>query len=140
MRPSPSLRHLSASSTRKCKSRVEALLTESDTCSIFLYLVLASGFVGTLYFIYSTWLSTLFPAATKRRSGGKGGERAKTSSKGSKKVDASTAVNVTGADGPAVTTGAAAYDESWIPAHHIQRPGAKRGGSATPGSVKTKSR
>lgn len=95
--------------------------------SIFLYLFLLAGFVGTLYFVYKTWIETLFPQ-TKR--GGKGGERAKRSSGGSKKaVPVEDQVSVIGADGPAVTTGAEAqkaYDESWIPAHHINRPAAKR--------------
>lgn len=86
-----------------------------------------AGFGGTLYFVYKTWLEALFPQ-TKR--GGKGGERAKRSSGGSKKaVDVKDQVSVIGADGPAVTTGALAgkaYDESWIPEHHINRPAAKR--------------
>lgn len=59
-----------------------------------------------------------------------GGERAKKSSGGSKKAVApKDQVSVIGADGPAVTTGALAqkaYDESWIPEHHINRPSAKR--------------
>ena len=94
---------------------------------IFLYLFLLAAFAGTLYFVYKTWIETLFPQ-TKR--GGKGGERAKRSSGGSKKaVDVKDQVSVIGADGPAVTTGALAqkaYDESWIPDHHINRPKAKR--------------
>lgn len=91
--------------------------------SIFLYLVLAAVFGGTCYFIYNTWITTLFP---QKRGRGKGGERAKRSSGGSKKVDPADQVSVVGADGPAVTSGAKAYDESWIPAHHLQRPEAKR--------------
>ena len=35
-------------------------------------------------------------------------------------------MSVVGADGPAVTSGAKAYDESWIPVQHINRPDAKR--------------
>ena len=92
-------------------------------CSVFLYLFLAAAFAGTCYFIYSTWISTLFP---QKRRGGKGGERAKKSSGQSKKVDPTDQVSVLGADGPAVTSGAKAYDESWIPAHHINRPQAQR--------------
>jgi hypothetical protein len=65
---------------------------------------------------------------TKR--GGKGGERAKRSSAGTKKaVPVDEQVSVIGGDGPAVTTGAQAekaYDESWIPEHHLNRPNAKR--------------
>lgn len=80
-----------------------------------------------MYFVYKTWIETLFPQ-TKRA--GKGGERAKRSSGGSKKaVPVEEQVSVIGADGPAVTTGALAqqaYDESWIPDHHINRPKAKR--------------
>ena len=93
------------------------------------------AFVGTLYFIYSTWITTLFPQ-TKR--GGKGGERAKRSSGMSKKVDPADQVSVVGADGPAVTTGAKAYDESWIPAHHINRPQAQRVKGGARGKSKSK--
>jgi hypothetical protein len=95
--------------------------------SIFLYLLLSAAFLGTLYFIYKTWLETLFP---QTRRGGKGGERARRSHLGSKKAVApEDQVSVIGADGPAVTTGALAqqaYDEQWIPEHHINRPTAKR--------------
>jgi hypothetical protein len=109
----------------------------NSTSSIFLYLFLAAAFGGTLYFIYKTWIEALFPQ-TKR--GGKGGERAKRSSGGSKAAVApKDQVSVIGADGPAVTTGALAqkaYDESWIPDHHINRPKAKRVQST--GKTKTK--
>lgn len=100
-----------------------------DPQIIFLYLVLLAAFGGSCYFIYSTWISTLFP---QKRRGGKGGERAKKSSLGSKKVDPADQVSVVGADGPAVTSGSKAYDESWIPAHHINRPEAKRVKSSGP--------
>lgn len=80
-----------------------------------------------MFWVYKTWIETLFPQ-TKGK--GKGGERAKRSSGGSKKAVApEDQVSVIGADGPAVTTGALAqqaYDESWIPDHHINRPKAKR--------------
>ena len=102
------------------QSRKMLMLT---SCSVFLYLFLAAAFGGTCYFIYSTWISTLFP---QKRRGGKGGERAKKSSGQSKKVDPADQVSVVGADGPAVSSGAKAYDESWIPAHHINRPQAQR--------------
>lgn len=91
--------------------------------SIFLYLVLLGLFGGTAYFVYSTWIATLFP---QKRGRGKGGERAKRSSGGSKKVDPSEQVAVLGEDGPAVTSSARAYDESWIPEGHLKRPEARR--------------
>jgi hypothetical protein len=97
--------------------------------SIFLYLVLLGAFGGTVYFVYNTWISTFFP---QKKGRGKGGERAKMSSGQSKKVDPADQVAVVGADGPAVTSGAKAYDESWIPASHLQRPEAKRVRSGTP--------
>lgn len=96
-----------------------------------MYLVLLGAFGGTVYFIYTTWISTLFP---QKRGHGKGGERAKRSSGGSKKVDPTDQAAVVGADGPAVTSGAKAFDESWIPAQHLQRPEAKRVKSGTPKS------
>ena len=98
------------------------------TSSIFLYLVLLGAFAGTVFFIYNTWITTFFP---QKKGRGKGGERAKKSSQGSKKVDPSEQVGVVGADGPAVTT-SAKYDEAWIPASHLQRPEAKRVRSGTP--------
>ena len=101
----------------------EPQLTTPPPHRIFLYLFLLAAFTGTCYFIYSTWISTLFP---QKRRGGKGGERAKKSSGGSKKVDPADQVSVVGADGPAVTSGAKAYDESWIPAGHLDKPKAKR--------------
>ena len=108
--------------------------------SIFLYLVLAGLFSGTCYFIYNTWVATLFPPKPR---GGKGSERAKRSSLGSKKVDAADQVSVAGAgagaDGLAVASGAKAYDESWIPAHHLNRPEARRVKSGA-GSGRSKSR
>ncbi|KAL9052005.1 MAG: hypothetical protein Q9162_005670 [Coniocarpon cinnabarinum] len=108
-----------------------------DPQVIFLYLILLSAFAGTAYFVYSTWISTLFPQQKRGRKG-KGGERAKASSGGSKPVDPTQQVAVAGADGPAVTTSSKAYDESWIPQHHIQRPEAKRIKSGTPTGVQRK--
>jgi hypothetical protein len=101
----------------------------NEHSSIFLYLVVLGAFGGTLYFVYNTWITTLFP---QKKGRGKGGERAKKSSQGSKTVDPADQVSVVGADGPAVTSGAKAYDESWIPAAHLQRPEAKRIRSGAP--------
>ncbi|KAH0536853.1 hypothetical protein FGG08_006316 [Glutinoglossum americanum] len=109
-----------------------------DPQIIFLYIFLLAAFAGTAYFIYTTWLASLFPQ--QRR--GKGGERAKPS-RGAKKTDPAGQVAVpaegAGADGAAVTTGAkTTYDESWIPELHMKKPVAKKvGGGAT---IKTKSR
>lgn len=103
--------------------------TDLSSSSIFLYLVLLGAFAGTVYFVYNTWITTFFP---QKKGRGKGGERAKRSSAGTKKVDPADQVSVVGADGPAVTSGAKAYDESWIPASHLQRPEAKRVRSGTP--------
>lgn len=138
MRLSALLRRLRASSTLRCKFSSSHSATEPlpplTRSSLFLYLVLASVFAGTCYFIYNTWITTLFP---QKKGRGKGGERAKTSSKGSKAVDPADQVAVVGADGPAVTSGAKAYDESWIPASHLSRPEPRRVKSGTP---KTKTR
>ena len=102
--------------------------------SIFLYFILLAAFGGTAYFIYSTWITTLFPQTKGKR--GKGGERAKTSSGGSKSVDPTQQVGVVGADGPAVTSAKQLYDQSWIPQQHLQRPEAKRIRSGTPSGIK----
>ncbi|MCJ1311197.1 hypothetical protein MMC25_004868 [Agyrium rufum] len=94
-----------------------------DPQLIFLYLFLTACFGGTVYFIYKTWITTLFPQKAR---GGKGGDRARRSTTGQKKVDPADQASVIGADGPAVTSGAKAYDESWIPAGHMNRPEARR--------------
>jgi hypothetical protein len=108
-------------------SVVEPPTSFFDPQVIFLYLILAGGFTGTLYFIYKTWLETLFPQ-TKRH--GKGGERARRSLAGTKKaVPVDEQLSVIGGDGPAVTSkdiAGRAYDEQWIPEHHIQRPAQRR--------------
>jgi len=104
-------------------------------------LILAAAFAGTSYFIYSTWITTLFPQQTKRsRIPGKDAMRAKASSGGSKKVNPADQIPVEGADGPAVTSSAQAYDESWIPSNHLQRPQSKRIRSGTPSGVKVQRR
>ncbi|CAK1361974.1 uncharacterized protein RHO25_004478 [Cercospora beticola] len=117
---------------RENVSVVEAPTSLLDPQIIFLYLFLLAAFGGTVYFIYNTWITTLFP---QKKRGGKGGERAKRSTAGSKPVDPSEQVSVVGADGPAVTSGSSkGYDESWIPAEHLQRPQARRVGSGRPKS------
>lgn len=117
---------------------VHSAQTQTDLltchCSIFLYIFLAAAFAGTVYFIYNTWITTLFP---QKRRGGKGGERAKRSSGQTKKVDPSDQIGVVGADGPAVASGSAVpkgWDESWIPEGHLKRPEARRVGSGRPKS------
>ncbi|KAM0722120.1 hypothetical protein Q7P37_001561 [Cladosporium fusiforme] len=107
-------------------SVVEAPVSFFDPQIIFLYLFLLAAFGGVCYFIYNTWITTLFP---QKRRGGKGGERATRSSGQTKKVDPTDQVSVVGADGPAVTSGAKGFDQSWIPAAHLQRPEARRVGS-----------
>ncbi|QDS77273.1 hypothetical protein FKW77_003914 [Venturia effusa] len=107
---------------------VEAPVSFLDPQIIFIYLLLAAMFGGTLLFIYNTWIKTLFPQ-TRRH--GKGGERARASTQGKKTAVAPTEqISVIGADGPAVT--ASSFDSSWIPPNHLQRPGAKRIRSGTP--------
>ncbi|KAL9002930.1 MAG: hypothetical protein Q9188_004167 [Gyalolechia gomerana] len=99
-------------------------LVSPTITSIFLYLFLLGLFAGTIYFIYNTWIATLFP---QKKRGGKDASRARKSTSGTKKVDPNDQVGVVGADGPAVTSGSkAAYDESWIPEGHLQRPEARR--------------
>ncbi|KAL8953676.1 MAG: hypothetical protein Q9222_000460, partial [Ikaeria aurantiellina] len=97
-----------------------------DPQILFLYLFLLSLFTATCYFIYKTWISTLFPQKKRSNIPGKDALRAKKSTHGTKKVDPTEQVGVVGADGPAVASGAKAYDESWIPAGHLQRPEARR--------------
>ncbi|QIW94940.1 hypothetical protein AMS68_000458 [Peltaster fructicola] len=110
---------------------VDAPISFFEPQVIFLYLTLAAAFGGICFFIYQTWITRLFP---QKRRGGKGGERAKRSTGGTKPVDPAAQTAVIGADGPAVTSGSKAYDESWIPAEHLKRPEARRVGSGRPKS------
>lgn len=88
-------------------------------CSIFLYLVLSGIFGGTIYFVYKTWIETLFPQA-----------RAKPVKKAKKEV----VEPLSGNESTGAATGTDKdYDESWIPNHHINRPVAKRVRSSASG-------
>lgn len=81
-----------------------------------MYLFLTGVFGGTLYFVYKTWIESLFPQAKRAPRVGK---------KGKKPVEA--AEPLSGPESPSITTGAdKGYDENWIPQHHVSRPATKR--------------
>ncbi len=82
---------------------------------------------GVLYLFYNLWIAPYFPQKRTR-----GGDRAKKNPGASKKVDPGESAAALGANRPAVATGAKGYNEEWIPAHHIQRPEAKRVKSGNP--------
>ncbi len=82
--------------------------------SLFLYFFLLACAVGVGYFFYNIWIAPYFPQ--KRKSAAK-----KTPIK---KVEAAPVTS--DSEGPAVSTGSKAYNEEWIPTHHIQRPEARR--------------
>jgi hypothetical protein len=105
---------------------------------LFLYLVLLAVFTGTIYFVYKTWIETLFPQT--KRSRGKGGDRTKRSAPSTPGAVSPKDQVLTGADGSAVTSGVSskAYDESWIPDHIINRPKAKRVQSGATAKSKSK--
>lgn len=84
-------------------------------CSIFLYLFLCGLFLGTLYFVYKTWIEALFPKTPRSAKGGP------------KRVKKVQAEPLSGSESTGVATGTDKdYDESWIPAHHVNKPVAKR--------------
>jgi hypothetical protein len=93
--------------------------------------MLASA-VGILYLFYTIWIAPYFPQKRTR-----GGERPKKTSGGAKKVEPGESAEAMGTDGPAVATGSKGYNEEWIPAHHIQRPEARR---VKTGNTRPKSR
>ncbi len=80
--------------------------------------------------MYKTYVEALFPQAKR--------PRAPKSSKAGSEKDSAAAASLSGSE--AVATGAdKGYDESWIPADHINRPSAKRvksGASASSGKPK----
>ncbi|CAK7230507.1 Increased recombination centers protein 22 [Sporothrix curviconia] len=90
-----------------------------DPQIIFLYVFLTGAFGATLFFVYKTWIEALFPQA--KRSGG--GRKAR---KAAEKVEAASADALSGNESTGAGTGAEDFDASWIPAHHINRPVAKR--------------
>ncbi|KAL8418473.1 hypothetical protein RB594_001893 [Gaeumannomyces avenae] len=104
-------------------SIVEPPTSFLDPQIIFLYLVLTGVFGGTLYFVYKTWIEALFPQA-KRAPRPKKPVAAPAPVK---KVEES----LSGNESAGATSGAdGSFDASWIPAHHINRPVAKRVKSA----------
>jgi hypothetical protein len=135
MRLLASLSKTLVSSILKCKP----LWTEAPSIricltltSIFLYFFLLACFVGVVYFFYTIWIAPYFPQKRSR-----GGDRTKRGA--AKKGAADEGISATGTEGAAVTTGSKAYNEEWIPAHHIQKPQARTVKSGTPKS-KSKSK
>jgi len=104
-------------------SIVEPPTSILDPQIIFLYLFLTGLFGATLYFVYKTWIESLFPQA-----------RVVKTPKKVKKVEVEP---LSGSDSTGAATGAEKdYDESWIPNHHINRPVAKRVKSSASGKAK----
>ncbi|KAL5048188.1 hypothetical protein BDW71DRAFT_196228 [Aspergillus fruticulosus] len=104
-------------------SVVEPETSIFDPQIIFLYFFLLSCFGGVAYFFYTVWIAPYFPQ--KRKSA-----KQETSRKNvaSKKAEASV-------DSPAVSS-ATTYNAEWIPAHHINRPEARK----VKGTSRSKSR
>ncbi|OJJ51199.1 hypothetical protein ASPZODRAFT_107536 [Penicilliopsis zonata CBS 506.65] len=102
-------------------SVVEPETSIFDPQIIFLYLFLLACFAGVVYFFYTVWIAPYFPQ--KRRSG-KTSEYSKKPASGSKKGEAPSP-SVDSAASPVVTS-ATTYNADWIPAHHINRPEARK--------------
>ncbi|ETN41850.1 uncharacterized protein HMPREF1541_03789 [Cyphellophora europaea CBS 101466] len=90
-----------------------------DPQMIFLYFFLVACAVGVGYAFYHIWVVPYFPQLQQKKS------------RGQKPIKKAEPVEVDAA-GPAVTTSSKGYDESWIPAHHLQRPEARRVKSGGP--------
>ncbi|DAA73114.1 TPA_exp: Uncharacterized protein A8136_5039 [Trichophyton benhamiae CBS 112371] len=88
-----------------------------DPQVLFLYLFLLACAAGSVYFFYTLWIAPYFP---QKRKGGKGSDRARKSAGVSSSVDAT---DPTSAEG---TPSTKTYDTEWIPAHHINRPEARK--------------
>ncbi|KAF4210685.1 hypothetical protein CNMCM8980_004050 [Aspergillus fumigatiaffinis] len=106
-------------------SVVEPETSLFDPQIIFLYFFLLACFAGTAYFFYTVWIAPYFP---QKRKAGKAAEVSKKSSGASKKAEE-------GPSSPAVSS-ATTYNAEWIPAHHINRPEARK----VKGSSRSKSR
>ncbi|KAI1933433.1 hypothetical protein LOZ66_006439 [Ophidiomyces ophidiicola] len=94
---------------------------------IFLYVVVLGSFVGACYLFYTLWIAPYFP---QKRKPAKTHDRTKKSSRDQTGVDS-------GDQAPETPAVAKSYDTEWIPAHHINRPEARKVKS---GSGKTKNR
>lgn len=81
---------------------------------------LTGAFGGTLYFVYKTWIEALFPQAKRSNTGGRKSRKAAAA------VEAASADALSGNESTGAGTGTEDFDASWIPAHHINRPVAKR--------------
>ncbi|GLI74074.1 increased recombination centers protein 22 [Penicillium ochrochloron] len=93
-------------------SVVEPETSIFDPQIIFLYFFLLACFVGVVYFFYTVWVAPYFP---QKRKGGKTGE---------KKTPAKREI-LEETPSPAVAS-ATTYNADWIPAHHINRPEARK--------------
>ncbi|CEJ58254.1 hypothetical protein PMG11_06918 [Penicillium brasilianum] len=93
-------------------SVVEPETSIFDPQIIFLYFFLLACFVGVVYFFYTVWVAPYFP---QKRKGGKSGE---------KKTPAKREI-VEDTPSPAIAS-ATTYNADWIPAHHINRPEARK--------------
>lgn len=87
---------------------------------IFLYLFVTALFGGTLFFVYKTWIETLFPKAKRPRV-----------AKKARKVEVPDPLSGNESTGGAAASGGESFDASWIPSHHINKPVAKRVKSGT---------
>ena len=99
--------------------------------SIFLYLFLATFFSGTLYFVYKTWISALFPQAKRTSASGKGKRGGAAATPLKKSVSDLKDAALSGNESATATGTDKEYDESWIPNHHINRPTARRVGKGS---------
>ncbi|KAI1351771.1 hypothetical protein F5Y01DRAFT_108854 [Xylaria sp. FL0043] len=105
-------------------SIVEAPTSFFDPQIIFLYLFLTGAFGGTCYFVYKTYIEAFFPQAKKTRPSKK--------SKPSFEKEP-----LSGGEGTA-SGNDKGYDESWIPADHLNRPTARRVKSSASSKSKSK--
>ncbi|KAE8320421.1 hypothetical protein BDV39DRAFT_187918 [Aspergillus sergii] len=107
-------------------SVVEPETSFFDPQILFLYFFLLACFSGVVYFFYTVWVAPYFP---QKRKSGKGAEYTKKTSGAAKKAE-----NVEPSS-PAVSS-ATTYNADWIPAHHINRPEARK----VKGNTRSKSR
>ncbi|KAI0914042.1 hypothetical protein F4823DRAFT_434624 [Ustulina deusta] len=105
-------------------SIVEAPTSFLDPQIIFLYLFLSGAFAGTCYFVYKTYIEAFFPQTKKPRF----------SKKAKPTVEKEP---LSGGEGTA-SGNDKGYDESWIPAEHLNRPTARRVKSTAGSKPKSK--